>query len=121
MSLISYLLLIITALNLQISSPPVFNELLMNQALNQAMVSMNNAMDTAAMTGNPDIDFAMMMIPHHQGAVEMAKVELQYGTDFRLRRLAQEIIVTQQSEMALMQLTLEHPLLNQVSSLHRSP
>ncbi|MBW4444915.1 MAG: DUF305 domain-containing protein [Plectolyngbya sp. WJT66-NPBG17] len=40
----------------------------------------------------------------------MAKVELQYGTDSRLRRLAQEIIVTQQSEIALMQLILEHPL-----------
>jgi uncharacterized protein (DUF305 family) len=35
------------------------------------------------MTGNPDTDFAAMMIPHHQRAIEMAKIELQYGTDFR--------------------------------------
>jgi uncharacterized protein (DUF305 family) len=52
--------------------------------------------------GKPDADFALMMIPHHQGAVDMAKVELQFGTDPRLRRLAQEIIVTQQSEIQVM-------------------
>lgn len=50
-------------------------------------------------SGNADADFASLMIPHHQGAIEMSKVELQFGTDPRLRRLAQEIIVTQQSEI----------------------
>jgi uncharacterized protein (DUF305 family) len=50
-------------------------------------------------SGNPDADFALMMIPYHQGAIEMAKVELQFGADPRLRRLAQEIILTQQSEI----------------------
>lgn len=50
-----------------------------------------------------------MMIPHHQGAIEMAKVELLHGTDPRLRRLAQEIIVTQQSEITVMQLALKQP------------
>ena len=53
-------------------------------------------------TGDPDRDFARMMIPHHQGAVDMAKVELLYGKDERLKRLAQEIIVEQQQEIALM-------------------
>ncbi|MBW4444877.1 MAG: DUF305 domain-containing protein [Plectolyngbya sp. WJT66-NPBG17] len=112
------------ALNLLVSYPlPVYaGELSMNNALSQAMASMNAAMSTAPMTGNPDVDFAVMMISHHQGAVEMAKVELQYGTDPRLRRLAQEVIVTQQSEIALMQLTLEHLLPEQSSlSPHRSP
>jgi uncharacterized protein (DUF305 family) len=85
------------------ADPPAVSD-----ALNQAMTSMNVAMSSFPMTGNPDIDFAVMMIPHHQGAIEMAKVELQYGTDSRLRRLAQEIIVTQQSEVTLMQLALEH-------------
>jgi uncharacterized protein (DUF305 family) len=56
------------------------------------------------------------MIPHHQGAVEMAKVELRFGTDPRLRRLAQEIVVTQQAEIAFMQLALEHPLSTQAAS-----
>jgi uncharacterized protein (DUF305 family) len=49
-----------------------------------------------------------MMIPHHQGAIEMAKVELQFGTDPTLRRLAQEIIVTQQSEIDVMKLALRN-------------
>ena len=75
------------------------------------MTSMHTAMERVKMTGNTDTDFAAMMIPHHQGAIEMAKTELQYGTDPRLRRLAQEIIVTQQSEIDLMQLTLQRPQL----------
>ena len=80
-----------------------------NQAYDQAMTSMHTQMQRVHMNGNPDADFAAMMIPHHQGAIEMAKVELQYGTDPRLRRLAQEIIVTQQSEIELMQRSLKHP------------
>lgn len=124
-SLISCLLpIIFMALNLLASySLPVYaDNLSMNTALSQAMISMNAAMSTPSMSGNPDVDFAVMMIPHHQGAVEMAKIELQYGTDSRLRRLAQEIIVTQQSEMALMQLILEHPRPEQSSlSPPRSP
>jgi MFS family permease len=52
-----------------------------------------------------------MMIPHHQGAIEMAKVELQFGVDPVLRRLAQEIIVTQKSEIDVMNLALKkYPL-----------
>jgi len=55
------------------------------------------------MTGDPDHDFAAMMIPHHQGAIDMAKAELLYGRNPVLRRLAQEIIVTQNSEITVMQ------------------
>jgi uncharacterized protein (DUF305 family) len=56
--------------------------------------------------GDPDRDFAAMMIPHHQGAIDMAKVELIYGRDPVLRRLAQGIIVEQQQEIELMQRSL---------------
>jgi len=61
-------------------------------------------------TGDADRDFARMMIPHHQGAIDMALVEIRYGKDARLRRLAQEIIVTQQQEIAVMHLALGDPL-----------
>jgi uncharacterized protein (DUF305 family) len=74
---------------------------------------MHSAMHNVSLVGKPDADFALMMIPHHQGAIEMAKVELQFGTDPNLRRLAQEIIVTQQSEIDLMNLVLrKYPLLS---------
>jgi len=64
-------------------------------------------MEKAPMTGDPDHDFAAMMIPHHQGAVDMAKAELLYGKDPVLRRLAQEIIVTQEQEIEVMRLRLK--------------
>jgi uncharacterized protein (DUF305 family) len=54
-------------------------------------------------TGDPDRDFAAMMIPHHQGAIDMAKVELQFGKNPVLRRLAQAIIVEQLQEIEVMQ------------------
>ena len=57
-------------------------------------------------TGDADRDFARMMSPHHQGASDMAIVELRYGKDERLKRLAQEIVVTQQQEIAIMHLVL---------------
>ena len=61
-------------------------------------------------SGDVDADFAAMMIPHHQGAIEMAQAELRYGRNERLRRMAQEIIVTQQQEIAAMRLVLGEPL-----------
>ena len=54
-------------------------------------------------TGDYDRDFAAMMIPHHQGAVDMARIELQFGKDPVLRRLAQGIIVEQLQEIDVMQ------------------
>ena len=53
-------------------------------------------------SADADRDFARAMIPHHQGAVEMAKLELLYGSDPRLRRLAQGMVVEQSQEIALM-------------------
>ena len=69
----------------------------------QAMQRMDAGMMAAKSTGNPDRDFAAMMIPHHQGAIDMAKLELIYGRDPVLRRLAEGIIVEQQQEIELMQ------------------
>jgi hypothetical protein len=62
-----------------------------------------------ASSGNTDRDFARMMIPHHQAAIEMALLELKYGRDERLRRLAQSIIVEQGQEIAYMRTLLETP------------
>ena len=69
---------------------------------NKSMDIMHGEMQKVRYSGNADADFASLMIPHHQGAIEMSKAELQFGTDPRLRRLAQEIIVTQQSEIEVM-------------------
>ena len=72
-----------------------------------AMTVMDDGMKRAPMTGDPDHDFAAMMIPHHQGAIDMAKAELLYGKNPVLRRLAQEIVVTQNSEITVMQTQLQ--------------
>jgi uncharacterized protein (DUF305 family) len=61
-------------------------------------------------SGDVDHDFAAMMIPHHQGAIDMARAELRYGRNEQLRRIAQEIIVEQQQEIAAMRLALGQPL-----------
>lgn len=56
-----------------------------------------------AYSGDPDVDFARSMVPHHQGAIDMARVLLQYGKDPELRKLAQDIIATQGKEIAFLQ------------------
>jgi uncharacterized protein (DUF305 family) len=61
-------------------------------------------------TGDVDRDFVAMMVPHHQGAIDMAQAELRYGHNEQLRRIAQEIIVEQQQEIAAMDLALGQPL-----------
>jgi uncharacterized protein (DUF305 family) len=61
-------------------------------------------------TGDVDHDFVDMMIPHHQGAIAMAQALLVHGHNQQLRRLAQEIIVTQQQEIMAMRLALADPL-----------
>ncbi|MFY9837392.1 MAG: DUF305 domain-containing protein [Xanthobacteraceae bacterium] len=61
-------------------------------------------------SGDVDTDFVAMMAPHHQGAIEMAQAELRYGHNEPLRRIAQEIIVTQLKEITAMRLALGQPL-----------
>jgi hypothetical protein len=77
--------------------------------MEESMKSMNAGMRRAPMNGDPDHDFAAMMIPHHQGAIDMARAELLYGNNPALRRLAQEIIVTQGSEIAVLRSELDKP------------
>jgi hypothetical protein len=70
-------------------------------AMDKMMAGMN-----VRPTGDVDADFAAMMIPHHQGAIDMAVAELRYGKNEQLRRISQEIIVDQQQEIVAMRLAL---------------
>jgi len=70
-----------------------------------AMTRMMSAME-AKPSGDIDRDFVAMMAPHHQGAIDMAVLELRYGTNQQLRRIAQEIIVSQMQEIAAMKLAI---------------
>ncbi len=69
--------------------------------MDAAMATMDRAM-MAPPSGDPDRDFAATMVPHHQGAIDMAEAELRFGHDERLRRLAQAIIVEQRQEIVVM-------------------
>jgi len=69
---------------------------------------MHDGMEIAR-SGNIDRDFVRMMIPHHQGAIDMARVLLKYGQDERLKRLAQSIIVEQAQEITYMRSLLDAP------------
>lgn len=74
-----------------------------------AMIKMMSAME-AKPTGDIDRDFVAMMAPHHQGAIDMAVLQLRYGKNEQLRRLAQEIIVSQMQEIAAMKLAIGDPV-----------
>jgi uncharacterized protein (DUF305 family) len=75
--------------------------------MHAAMTKMSRDMETTPMTGDPDKDFLAMMIPHHEGAVEMARLALIHGRDPLVRRLAEEIIAAQQAEIVTMRQRLE--------------
>lgn len=74
-----------------------------------AMTRMMDGMSVKP-TGDVDHDFVAMMVPHHQGAIDMAQAELRYGHNEQLRRIAQEIVVEQQQEIAAMHIALGQPL-----------
>ena len=67
------------------------------------MNKMHQAMSAGVQAKNADVGFAKGMIPHHEGAIAMAKVQLQYGKDAEMKALAQKIVDTQQSEIKYMQ------------------
>jgi uncharacterized protein (DUF305 family) len=75
--------------------------------LMSSMEKMHAAMNSVGPSGNRDADFVKLMLPHHEGAVDMAKAELTYGKDAQMRRLAQEIVTDQESEIQLMKLWLK--------------
>jgi uncharacterized protein (DUF305 family) len=74
-------------------------------AMDKMMAAMN-----VKPSGDVDADFTSMMIPHHQGAIDMAVAELRYGKNQKLRRIAREIVVNQGREIAAMKLALGKPL-----------
>jgi uncharacterized protein (DUF305 family) len=79
------------------------------QEIHVAMDRMMRGMD-AAPAGDVDRDFVTMMEPHHQGAIDMAVAELRHGRNEQLRRIAQEIIIEQQQEIAAMRMAVGSPI-----------
>jgi uncharacterized protein (DUF305 family) len=75
--------------------------------LMRSMEKMHTAMAALQPSQDGDVDFVKLMLIHHQAALDMAQTELMYGKDSQMRRLAQEIITDQKSEIDLMQLWLK--------------
>jgi uncharacterized protein (DUF305 family) len=92
------------------SAPPAASSEAEFLAANEATMGKIMADMTVMPTGDIDRDFVAMMVPHHQGAIDMAQIVLRYGKNEHLKRLAQEIIVTQQQEIAAMKLAVGDPL-----------
>jgi len=91
-----------TMIQAQSSADPDWSELM------ASMDKMRLAMGATKPSGNNDVDFVRLMLPHHQAAIDMAKTQLLYGKDPQMRGLAQKIITAQQSEIELMQRWLKH-------------
>ncbi len=85
-----------------------------------AMSAMMRAMAVRP-SGDVDRDFVDMMVPHHQGAIDMAVAVLRYGHNPQIRRIAQEIIVDQQQEIAAMRLAVGEPLPTSQAAPTQSP
>jgi uncharacterized protein (DUF305 family) len=71
------------------------------------METMHRSVAEVHRSEHSDLNFVRLMLPHHQAAIDMAKAQLKYGTDPQMRRLAQEIVTDQQSEIELMRLWLK--------------
>jgi len=87
------------------STPAGTSSLEFNCANAEAMERMMSAMHRPS-TGDVDRDYVSTMTPHHVGAIEMAQLELRYGRNEQLRRMAQEIIVTQKQEIEAMSIAI---------------
>lgn len=72
-----------------------------SKAFQEANARMHKDM-AVPLTGNADVDFVQGMIPHHQGAIDMAKIVLEHGKDPEIRKLAEEVIAAQEGEIAMM-------------------
>ncbi|MCB2410725.1 CopM family metallochaperone [Hymenobacter lucidus] len=99
--------------SMQAVAAPGSPVLAFQRGMDSVMVVMDEGMRRMDGASPTDIDasFAAMMVPHHQGAVDMARLQLLYGKDPALRRLAQSIIAEQQVEIQQMQAWLrEHPV-----------
>ena len=78
--------------------------------MHQSMDDMQTKTAAMKMTGDPDIDFAMMMVVHHQGAIDMAQAEINGGKDPAMIKIARQIIVAQKKEIAQFETWLKkHP------------
>lgn len=86
---------------MQMGGAPAANEPPSSKGYRDAMTKMDQGM-SIPYSGNADKDFVAGMIPHHQGAVDMARVELKYGKDAQLRKLARDIIASQEEQIAFM-------------------
>ncbi|MEH6768796.1 CopM family metallochaperone, partial [Psychrobacter sp.] len=84
------------------AAKPKPNTVAMQQAYAKSMENMHGEMTLGVADPVPDMAFARGMLPHHIAAVDMAKVQLEYGTDEEMRQLAQDIIDTQQTEIDVM-------------------
>lgn len=91
---------------------PKPNTQAMQQAYTAGMQAMHDDMMTGIANPVPDMAFARGMLPHHRGAVDMAMIQLQYGTDKEMRKLAQDIIDAQQPEIIWLQEWIAQTLVN---------
>ncbi|ODT07264.1 MAG: DUF305 domain-containing protein [Mesorhizobium sp. SCN 65-20] len=81
---------------------PAMNSAAM-EAYKATMDKMHATMSSMEMSGDADVDFARGMIPHHQAAIDMAKIELEHGKNPEMRKLAEEVIAAQEAEIKSMQ------------------
>lgn len=82
-------------------SQPMGDDSPSSKAFAQANAAMHKDM-AVPLTGDTDADFVRGMIPHHQGAIDMARIELEFGKDPQIRKLAEEVIKAQEGEIKMM-------------------
>ena len=81
-----------------------------SMAMHASMEEMHNKMKSMAMTGHQDMDFAMMMVAHHQGAIDMAQAQIDHGKDKQMISAAKKIIAVQKKEIAMFEAWMKkHP------------